>query len=548
MRNLNLAITTTGTVATTLALLAAIFLVSDRAGRWFGAEETTERQRFYGRRLLALGLAGLVLAWGYHTPLYRAVFALPLMDKWRDPLKWLELTNFALVTLSAFGVQHLFAVVRKPAEGARHPRLFWALAAMAALLWLGVLGGYPFTTQLAPILLADNYQPDSVANIMRMVHLTLIVAAASMSLASALVHGLERPERLRQLKMENPWLHRAWQMMLRPENLPLTLALSLALLGVAQLAWVATEFIRPTDLTILTQTTPLLQELESQGNTVRASVDDHDPALNILLQNQFSTPLISCLEISAASRIPDDLTVFFNNLAQYPSRLWFLAGVKNRLIPQQLFPDLQRDPRIMANVDHVDGYMLEPSGNPNLPSHALIHFRDYLAKATFVPGADILSDSAQLDRLKDPNWDPRSSVLLAPSSGVKASPVPGKAGSDDQADVTFYDSHRIEISVHAPQAGYLLINDAYDPDWQAQVDGHDTPLLRADYMLRAVPVPEGNSSVVLDYIAHYRLAGLHLPVVAVNETCDALMLASWIVAGVALWRRRADPIATRAEG
>ncbi len=29
------------------------------------------------------------------------------MDKWRNPLKWIEITNFALVTLSAIGVQHL---------------------------------------------------------------------------------------------------------------------------------------------------------------------------------------------------------------------------------------------------------------------------------------------------------------------------------------------------------------------------------------------------------------------------------------------------------
>jgi hypothetical protein len=477
------------------------------------------------------------------------IFALPFMDKWRDPLKWLEWTNFALVTLSAFGVQHLFGVLEPGEAGqkARRPAIRWVLPGLAALLWAGFLGGYPFTLQLAPRLLASDYQPESVANIMRMVHLSLFVAAISVTLACLLVYGLRRPDFLRRWNLENPWLHRAWHAMLAPENLRATLALGLALFGVAQLAWVASAFIRPTDPVILTESNPLLEELKLQGNRVRVSVDDHDPALNILLQNQFSTPLISCLEISAASRIPDDLTVFFDDLVPYPSRLWFLAGVSNRVIPQPSFANLQRDPRIMANVDHVDGYMLEPTGSPNLPSHALVHFRDYLAKATFVPEAEILSDQAQLDRLQDPNWDPRKSILLPSSPGPKASPPGAGHARPARVEVTVYDSHRIEMSVQAPQSGYVLVNDAYDPDWRVEVDGHATPLLRADFILRAFAVPAGDSTVKLDYDAHYHLAGVALPVVVVNETCDTIMLASWIVAGAALWRRRIALIATRRE-
>ena len=550
LRNLNLAISTTGTVATSLALLAGILLFGSRRRDWLGVATTSERQRFYGRLLLALGAVGLVLAWGYHTPFYRLIFALPFMDKWRDPLKWLEWTNFALVTLSAFGVQHLFGVLEAVEAAVRNrlPRILWVLTGAAVLLWIGFLAGYPFTTELAPRLLASDYQPDLVANIMRTIHLSLCVAAISMSLACLVVYALSRPEPFRRLTLENPWLHRAWHAMLEPKNLPSTLALGLALICVGQLAWVATEFIRPTDLIILTESNPLLEELKLQGNTVRVSVDDHDPALNILLQNQFATPLISCLEISAASRIPDDLTVFLNNLNPYPSRLWFLAGVKNRVIPQPTFAGLQQDPRIMTNVDHVDGYTLEPTGSPNLPSHALVQFRDYLAKATFVPEMEILSDKAQLERLKDPNWDPRKSILLTAAPKPKTSSLEAQGASAAKVEVSTYDSHRIEISVHAPHPGYILINDAYDPDWQVQVNGLTTPLLRADFMLRAFAVPAGNSTVMLDYIAHYRLAGFALPVVVVNETCDAVMLASWIVAGVALWRRRIAPIATRGEG
>ena len=85
-KNLNLAISTTGTVATVLALIGAILLLPGRLGGVLGPGDVSPRQRLYGRLLLVLGVVTLVLAWGWHTPFYRPLFALPLMDKWRNPL------------------------------------------------------------------------------------------------------------------------------------------------------------------------------------------------------------------------------------------------------------------------------------------------------------------------------------------------------------------------------------------------------------------------------------------------------------------------------
>jgi len=106
VRNLNLAISTTGTVATVLALLGICVLLSRNL---IGPSRMSERQRYYGHVLLIAGAVALVLSWGWHTPFYEILFKLPLMDKWRNPLKWLEITNFALVALSAVGAQHLMA-------------------------------------------------------------------------------------------------------------------------------------------------------------------------------------------------------------------------------------------------------------------------------------------------------------------------------------------------------------------------------------------------------------------------------------------------------
>jgi hypothetical protein len=537
-RNLNLAISTSGTVATALALFGAVLVL--------GGNGRGNRQVYYARILLGLGAAGLVLSWGYHTPIYRYVFALPLMDKWRDPLKWLQLTNFAVITLSAIGVGRVLETV----GGEETPELLLArrgvrrfFDALLVLVFLGLVASVPFTSEMAPVFLADGYEPAATAAIMSMVHISLGLATLLLFAVCVLLRLAWRPEKLRNWKLENPWLHRGWQAMLAPARLPLTLALALGALAVGQLAWVAAQFLQPVDLDLLTEKNPIEQSLvaalEAEGTRVRVSVAAGDPVLNSLLQNQLNTRRISCLDISAASRIPDALNALLNGLASDPHRLWFLAGVKNRLVPQADFAALESDPRIAANIAGTpDGYTLAPPAAPGLPSHALVEFRDYLAKATFVPNSEIIpDDTAQLARMKDPNWDPRQTVVLAEVAGKPAGLTIEPAPT---VDLRAYTTRRIDAAVQSSSPGYLLINDAWDPDWSATVNGQPAPVLRADFMLRAVPVPAGASQVVLHYDAHYRVGGLRLPCVAVNLFSDGVMLGAWVVAGVALWRRRTN--------
>jgi hypothetical protein len=533
-RNLNLAISTTGTLSAVLALMGGCLLLP---GRWLGADRLTERQRLYGRVFLTCGLVAVILAWGYHTPFYRVLFELPLMDKWRNPLKWLEWTNFALVVLSAYGVQHLLASFETvtPEIAVVRRRAAWFVGGMTALFGIGLLGSYPLEVILVAKLQTDGYEADQITHIVGTLRLSLAVALVLTALFGLLLRGLWKPERLREWSLPNPLLDRVWERMLRPEFMPLTLALGLAGLSVAQLGWVAGQFIEPIKLKLLTETNPLLEQLRSEGDQVRVSVAAQDPYLNVLLQNQFYANPISCLDISAASRIPDDFNGFLRNLDNNHTRLWFLAGVKNVVVPQEFMPQLQHDAGIIANVDHADGYVLTPTKG-DLPSHALVTMRDYLAKATFVPRAEVIpDDAALLKRINDAAWNPRETVLFASSPPVSPANV---ASPTDQVTVETYTPQEIKIDAQSSKGGYVLVNDAYDPDWETEVNGAPAPVLRADYILRAVPIPAGSSTIAMHYIAHYRVAGIRLPAETMNDFSDGTMLAAWIVAGVILWRRR----------
>ncbi|MCE0483774.1 MAG: YfhO family protein [Methylacidiphilales bacterium] len=536
-RNSNLAISTTGTIATALALIGVLLLLP---GRLLGPNPLSPRQIFYGRLLLALGFITLIFSWGWHTSIYHLVYALPLMDKWRNPLKWLEMTNFALVTLSSFGMQHLLAslAAEESLTATIRRRLSWFCGILLTLLGLGLLASYPYSAFVLPIKLQrEGYEPLAVANIMSTLHTSLQFAVVLVALLCLILAAAWKPERLRKTTLPNPFLDRLWQRIFDPKHLALSLTLSTALLAVLQLGWVVTKFIEPISLEMMTMSNPLLEKLKSEGDTVRVSVAAEDPALNLLLLNQFSASNISCLDISAASRIPNDINTFFQTLDNNHPRLWLLAGVKNVVVPQQFITQMHNDPAMAADMDHVDGYVLQPTGSPDLPSHALIQIKDYLAKATLVPQAEFFtSDDALLKRLADPAWNPLGSVLLSPDHKLMASGSPAGDPASDHLDLQTYTPTDIDIDLQSSTGGFVLVNDQYNPDWQVEVNGRPAQLLRADYIMRAVQVQPGHSTISMHYAARYNLVGL--PVEWVNNFSDGVMIAAWIIAGFALWRRR----------
>jgi hypothetical protein len=531
--NLNLAISTTGTLATALALLGILAVL--------GIGSQGRHTRFYGRMLLVLGAAALVLSWGWHTgSLYRLVFTLPLMDKWRNPLKWLEIANFVFVVLAAMGFDQVLATLQGDSAVARR-QIAWVGALMLTTLGLLLALSYPLAVVLAPRFQNEGFEPSMIANMMATMHSSVQLSLAIIVLAGLVVFGLWRAEVLRRATLINPLLHRVWQLALEPAHLGTTLAILFAALSALQLGAVARHFIDPTPLAFLTDSNPLLDSLRARGNRTRVSVSVGDPVLQSLLQNQMTAMDIACLDISAASRIPQRLQTFFDTLADTRARLWLLTGVRAVVVSEPEVAQMQQTTDVASSIDHADGYTIAPTPSANLPSHAIVELKDTLAKATFVTGAESMPSAKLLQRLKDPQWDPRASVLFAsddPAAGhAPAAPISGDA-SGDVVQLHTYTTRDISLDVDAQSAGYVLINDEWDADWHADLNGHAAPILRADYLLRAVAVPAGHSHLALHYVSTYHLGALHAPTVVVNSFCDVAMIAAWLVPAFFLRRTK----------
>ncbi len=123
----------------------------------------------------------------------------------------------------------------------------------------------------------------------------------------------------------------------------------------------------------------------------------------------------------------------------------------------------------------------------------------YLPRVFFAGAGRVCSSRAELERyMQQPGFDYRRRVglerplpfALPESTAAPSAPV----------RVTRYELNRIEASADAPVPGALIFSELYYPGWNATVDGVEQPVYRADGCLRAVPVPAGLHTVVLNFL------------------------------------------------
>lgn len=119
-----------------------------------------------------------------------------------------------------------------------------------------------------------------------------------------------------------------------------------------------------------------------------------------------------------------------------------------------------------------------------------------LPRAFIAAEAHVLPTAGDVLRtLTDTTFVPEKTVLLeAPATTVPASSDTTPA----TARIVKYDHTEIEIET-AGGGGYLVLTDTYYPGWTAYVDGEETPVLRADYLFRAVPIDAGRHTVRFVY-------------------------------------------------
>ena len=73
--------------------------------------------------------------------------------------------------------------------------------------------------------------------------------------------------------------------------------------------------------------------------------------------------------------------------------------------------------------------------------------------------------------------------------------------SDSTAKVTLteYEANRLAYEVNSQKGGVVVFSEIYYPGWTCTVDGQDSQIARADYVLRAIRIPAGKHTVVMTF-------------------------------------------------
>jgi hypothetical protein len=508
---------------------------------WTGAQSMRKRDSVFSlptRRWiwfwLAIFAVSLLLAFGRFAPFYQFLYALPYFSTIRNPAKFCYFCNWALVVLFAYGVNGLHKLYMENPSGktaaarqglkewwrcARGFDRYWSLACGCAL-GAAALGWLIFASSrdaFEKYLQEVQFEP-AMAHLIAgftagQVGIFLIFFAASILLVTLIISGTFRGQRAKwgglllgllvvvDLGRANePWIV-TWDYLQKYASNPIIDYLRKAPYEhrVASMPrWLGQVFRLPPGLSEPEQYFRQLYGIE-------------------WTQHHFLYYNIQCLDIIQMPRIPEDLAAYDNKF--FPgksselsrvSRHWQLTNTRYLLgaagfldFLNQQFDPAQRRFRI------ADRFNIVPKPGITRPTKleeltavtdtngpfALFEFTGALPRAQLYTNWKVTkNDEAVLDELASPDFDPAKTLLMSASSGLSSS-NPGTNQNPAEVKFSSYAPKDILLNATAPTQSVLLLNDRFDSDWKVFVDGRQETLLRCNFIMRGVRVPQGSHQI-----------------------------------------------------
>ncbi len=173
----------------------------------------------------------------------------------------------------------------------------------------------------------------------------------------------------------------------------------------------------------------------------------------------------------------------------------------------RLFQDFA-DRRLQGNLDWMRllnvAYIVQHGEFESTPPYLRLVYKgsaDVYANLTALPRATLVGGyavvrpaKAILDSVGMGARDMADFTYLEQDPHLALGPIRG-----GRVRIVSYRLNDVTIDVDTPGPALLRLADEWYPDWQARVDGKPTPVLRSDYLLRAVYVPAGRHRVVFRF-------------------------------------------------
>lgn len=459
--------------------------------------------------LAGLGTVALLFGLGSHTPVWRVFYELvPGIELFRAPSLSIFLVGFSTVTLMAFGVERLLYLSRegRDAQWIRPGRFLWIasgillvgslLAASGAMtrLWSAIVY-HDISSQSMQIL--ARAEPFMVRGFMTAVLLATATAGVAWSLRTA---------RLTSAKA----------------------IVVLGLLVAVDLIRVDSAFIQVSDYEAFRAADPNIDLLLERQRT-----EDPFRVFSLRgLNGQDVRPGMFGLEL-AGGHHPNDLARYRDLIGMAGSSLpvnLLSSGNILRVLNTRyiLWPDRLGAPAdrglpsaITDNLQRVSQTTIQ-----GRPYESVYQFTD-LPRARLVTEAVVLPDEQAIPFMLGASFDAARQVVLAdpPPLELTGGPVEGSVEWLERGN------NGMRLQVRTDRPALLVLADNWFPAWKARVGDTDTPILRANYALRAVPIPEGDHVVEIRYesaqlLWSFRLTVLSLALVAALAGVDRIRRSS----------------------
>lgn len=481
-------------------------------GRWL----LWETQLFFGitglvMALAALGRRGdrdrwsicgltvlmLVLALGDATPLFRVLYEhAPLFGHFRGHSKWLLPAGLFLVLLAARGFQSFLAeptqfralpgilLAAAGGVGAAAMVLGWGAGLMPTPGWwylfLHAIGRTMESSTLTPDLLRqDGFLRASLGGSA----VAFAIAAATLLLLVLLIHATRR----------------------RPKLAAAVLTLALLEVYFFDRAYLATfpiEDARRADVAEVLKRDPgdyrihVIDVPDSAMSTGASDMWGYDP----FVPRRYSEFMAFC------QGVPLDTPA-----AEIPIRGWdpLLALLRVRYF-----------------FAHAAG------GGPAVEGPF-----PHLPRAVLVPEYQVVDGPREriLAAMRERDFDPYRTAIVEEAPAIPSGAQPPGAAGRETISVRVLSTDELLVEAQTSRPALLLLSDPYFPGWRADsLPGSDQDgyrILRADYILQAIPLGPGGHRISVRYAP----SGL-----AVGGVVSACTILGMVCAGLILWRRRRE--------
>ncbi len=238
------------------------------------------------------------------------------------------------------------------------------------------------------------------------------------------------------------------------------------------------------------------------------------------LENDFPFNDIQDLEIDQAPRMPVIDSSYLGNFVvrslktdlSPATRLWQLTNTRYILAdanmeavlnqigqPKNSFRTVMRmemavKPGVTQFEDAGDMTVKTNSQGPT----ALLEFTHALPRVKLFSQWRVMEDSAALQTLASPQFDPEKTVLVSKDTPV--SQEPGQADADPgTVEITHYESKYLVVQANVKTPAVLLRNDHTGYSWNVWVDQKPQPILTCNYIMQGVLLSPGQHTIEFRY-------------------------------------------------